>query len=123
MSAASAKGVSAKSLLAQPSPSRRCVVCGKSANKKELLRFVMGEEGIVFDSQQVMPGRGAYLTKEARCVFAASVVSLLNASITRTRLERKAKRKNEKDLITKILQDWSGLKGLLEEKPKPGIRL
>lgn len=48
-------------------PKRRCVVCRKSAPKRELLRFVAGIEGLERDELAVRPGRGAYVHPSLEC--------------------------------------------------------
>jgi predicted RNA-binding protein YlxR (DUF448 family) len=51
-------------------PRRRCVGCGKVAPKSELLRLAAADDGqaraqAVADPLARMPGRGAYLCREA----------------------------------------------------------
>lgn len=48
---------------------RKCIACGESKEKKELLRIVNNkEEGILVDSTGKKNGRGAYLCKKKDCV-------------------------------------------------------
>jgi uncharacterized protein len=42
-------------------PERRCVGCGQSRPKSDMVRFVRGPEGVVPDPAGTSPGRGAYL--------------------------------------------------------------
>ncbi|MBX6422766.1 YlxR family protein [Thermosulfurimonas sp. F29] len=50
-------------------PIRMCVFCGRRAPKGELLRLVLDGEGRpVYDAAQRLPGRGAYLCGEERCL-------------------------------------------------------
>ncbi|HEV3318193.1 MAG TPA: YlxR family protein [Solirubrobacteraceae bacterium] len=52
-------------------PRRRCVGCGRTASKPELLRIALGRTGAgrtrpaVLDRDGTMPGRGAYLCRGA----------------------------------------------------------
>ena len=50
-------------------PVRRCVVCRRRRSKGELIRLVYTEgRGVVVDVGQRMPGRGAYLCGDDRCL-------------------------------------------------------
>jgi predicted RNA-binding protein YlxR (DUF448 family) len=50
-------------------PARRCVVCRRRRSKDELIRLVYTEgRGVVVDVGQRMPGRGAYLCGDDRCL-------------------------------------------------------
>ena len=42
-------------------PQRMCIVCRQMFDKKELVRVVKNEEGIVIDSTGKKNGRGAYI--------------------------------------------------------------
>lgn len=46
---------------------RKCLICRKSDKKANLLRFVVGHQGIVWDREERMPGRGAYLHRYMEC--------------------------------------------------------
>ncbi len=48
-------------------PHRRCVGCGRSLPKPELVRFVLGPSGIERDAEALRPGRGAYLCPRPPC--------------------------------------------------------
>lgn len=53
-------------------PERSCAACRRKADKAALARFVADAGGeLAFDACQVMPGRGAYLCREEKCVRAA----------------------------------------------------
>lgn len=54
--------------------SRRCLGCGKSAQKSELWRFVIAAGQVVFDGSGRMPGRGAYLHAQRDCLARAGEV-------------------------------------------------
>ena len=50
-------------------PIRRCVGCGESKPKKELVRVVRSAAGEVnLDLTGRMPGRGAYLCRDTECL-------------------------------------------------------
>ena len=50
-------------------PMRRCLGCRKRRRKDELIRLVyVGGRGVVVDVGQRMPGRGAYLCNDDRCL-------------------------------------------------------
>jgi uncharacterized protein len=49
-------------------PQRRCVGCGRSASKRDLLRLVQDAGRAIPDPAQRLPGRGAYVCREAACV-------------------------------------------------------
>ncbi|NIS60836.1 MAG: DUF448 domain-containing protein [Proteobacteria bacterium] len=50
-------------------PLRRCLGCRKRRKKDELIRLVSVKGGnVVVDVGQRMPGRGAYLCKDDRCL-------------------------------------------------------
>ena len=49
-------------------PERRCVGCGESKNKKELVRVVRAPDGTVsLDLTGKKSGRGAYICHDAAC--------------------------------------------------------
>ena len=49
-------------------PARTCVGCRSRAEKSQLLRVVVVEDACVPDDLARLPGRGAYLHREARCL-------------------------------------------------------
>jgi len=50
-------------------PLRKCVACGSSLPKKELLRIALTQGGaLVFDSSGKFPGRGFYLCPRNQCL-------------------------------------------------------
>ncbi|MFN2544335.1 MAG: YlxR family protein [Actinomycetota bacterium] len=49
-------------------PERTCVACREAAPQRDLVRFVRGGETVVPDPRGSMPGRGAYLHRDPRCV-------------------------------------------------------
>jgi len=53
-------------------PQRRCVGCGRSAPKRELLRLVHDAGRPVPDPAQRLPGRGAYVCRDEACIERAA---------------------------------------------------
>lgn len=50
-------------------PQRKCIVCGKNKEKKDLVRIVKNkEEGIILDTTGRKNGRGAYICKDGSCI-------------------------------------------------------
>jgi hypothetical protein len=50
-------------------PLRTCVICGKKAAKRELLRIVASPTGeVAVDESGKAAGRGAYVCADGRCV-------------------------------------------------------
>ena len=53
-------------------PQRQCVGCREMKNKKDLIRVVRSPEGYVsLDFSGKLPGRGAYVCKNAECLAKA----------------------------------------------------
>ena len=52
-------------------PERRCIGCMTSRPKQELIRIVADENGLHIDPGGKMPGRGAYLCRNAECAALA----------------------------------------------------
>lgn len=49
-------------------PQRTCVACRRARDKKDLIRLVRSDEGVVeVDPSAKKPGRGAYLCPEKDC--------------------------------------------------------
>ena len=70
-------------------PQRKCIVCGESKDKHDLIRIVKNkEEGIILDPTGKKNGRGAYICKNETCIN-----------------EAKKKRKLEKVFKTEISDD------------------
>ncbi len=64
------------------SPLRKCVVTGESHDKSELLRFVRSPDGtLVFDANNKLPGRGAYVTCDAAALQTALNKNLFAKSL------------------------------------------
>jgi predicted RNA-binding protein YlxR (DUF448 family) len=45
-----------------------CVGCRRSAPKRELVRVVVAGDRCILDPGMILPGRGAYVHPERRCV-------------------------------------------------------
>lgn len=65
------------------SPERTCVVCRRSGPKGELLRVVVGADGLVVDAKNQLPGRGAYVHRNTGCGEQKGVVERLCYSIAK----------------------------------------
>ena len=52
-------------------PERTCVGCRARSSKPDLLRVARTPEGVRVDPAGKLPGRGAYVHREAQCVEAA----------------------------------------------------
>ena len=50
------------------SPMRQCVGCGEMKAKKELLRVLKTEDGVLLDATGKKNGRGAYICANAECL-------------------------------------------------------
>ena len=66
-------------------PQRTCVVCRKTADKRDLHRIVWTEDGIHVDLSGKMNGRGAYLCDDPQCWERAASTPVL-ATALRTEL-------------------------------------
>ncbi|KXO16695.1 YlxR family protein [Peptoniphilus sp. GNH] len=54
-------------------PMRKCLGCGESKPKKELLRIVKNKEGEIFiDTEGRANGRGAYICFDSKCLERAN---------------------------------------------------
>lgn len=59
-------------------PMRMCVVCRVQKPKKELIRIVKTENGIVVDPSGKLNGRGAYICGEPECLARMKKQKALN---------------------------------------------
>lgn len=63
-------------------PLRRCLGCGESFPKKELIRVVRTpEQTVALDFKGKMSGRGAYICKNAQCLKKAQKTKHLSRSL------------------------------------------
>ena len=53
-------------------PQRTCVGCRRTRPKTHLLRLAATPDAVRFDERQELPGRGAYVCPDPRCVDAAA---------------------------------------------------
>jgi predicted RNA-binding protein YlxR (DUF448 family) len=60
-----------KTRVKSPVPLRRCVACRGQKPRSALLRVAGVEGKAVFDARAALPGRGAWLCKEEKCLLAA----------------------------------------------------
>ncbi|MBR3630651.1 MAG: YlxR family protein [Oscillospiraceae bacterium] len=64
-------------------PMRQCIGCGEMKPKRELIRVVRPKEGeISLDLTGKMPGRGAYLCRNAECLRMAQKSRRLERSFS-----------------------------------------
>ena len=49
-------------------PMRQCVGCGEMKAKKELLRVLKTEDGVLLDAKKKKNGRGAYICANTECL-------------------------------------------------------
>ena len=63
-------------------PMRMCIACREMRAKKELMRVVRTQEGILaFDATGKLNGRGAYLCKDPACVDKAEKKKALSRAL------------------------------------------
>lgn len=68
--------------MANKTPTRTCVACGKSGDKRSFVRIVRTPDGsIELDLTGRVAGRGAYLCKESSCFEKAAQKRLLDAKL------------------------------------------
>ena len=79
-------------------PQRQCVGCRMMKNKKELIRILKTDEGIIIDDTGKNNGRGAYICPNAQC---------LKKAIENKGLERSFKMPVDKEV-------YDNLKGVFE---------
>lgn len=79
-------------------PQRQCVGCRMMKNKKELIRILKTDEGIIIDDTGKKNGRGVYICPNAQC---------LKKAIENKGLERSFKMPVDKEV-------YDNLKGVFE---------
>ena len=52
-------------------PKRMCVACRQMLEKVSLYKVVLSGEELVIDKEGKMPGRGAYVCKDEKCILLA----------------------------------------------------
>lgn len=92
-------------------PERTCVACRGKAPRAQLLRLVLATSGeLVVDARAVMPGRGAWIHPDPRCVDLAE----------RRRALGRALRTTGSPDVTPV-RDWlASHAGLAPERSDPG---
>lgn len=77
-------------------PVRKCVACGARKSQIEMLRVVKNKDQILIDPRGDLPGRGAYICPDDRCVDQA-----INEKI----LEKQLKTSIPEDFYNDILEE------------------
>ena len=77
-------------------PMRMCVGCREMKPKRELVRVVRSETGIVFDKTGKLPGRGAYVCPKHEC---------LDRAIKTHTLEKALQDKIEDEVIQQLKRE------------------
>jgi hypothetical protein len=67
--------------MARKVPIRTCVVCHEKAGKRDLIRVVRTEQGIMIDTTGKHNGRGAYLCERTSCWERAITTDVLNKAL------------------------------------------
>lgn len=63
-------------------PQRKCIVCGKNFDKKDLIRIVKDKSDKIFvDDTFKANGRGYYVCKDTQCRFKLKKDKLLNKAM------------------------------------------
>ena len=66
--------------MAKKIPFRQCIGCGEMKPKKEMIRVLKTEEGIILDTTGRKNGRGAYICPSAECLKKAKKTKGLDRS-------------------------------------------
>ena len=66
--------------MAKKIPFRHCIGCGEMKPKKEMIRGLKTEEGIILDTTGRKNGRGAYICPSAECLKRAKKTKGLDRS-------------------------------------------
>ena len=74
-------------------PQRQCVGCRMMKNKKELIRILKTDEGIIIDDTGKKNGRGAYICNSTEC---------LKQAVKKKSLERSLKTPIPKDIYQEL---------------------
>ena len=81
-------------------PMRRCIGCGESKEKRELIRIVRTKEGRIFtDATGKANGRGAYVCKNKAC---------LEKAVKNKGLDRAFKEKVSADAYEGLKKEFDG---------------
>ncbi len=63
-------------------PMRMCIACRQMKPKKDLIRIVKTENGIVLDSSGRLNGRGAYICPDGECIKKLKKSRLINKAFS-----------------------------------------
>ncbi len=75
-------------------PMRKCIGCNEMKEKKQLIRIVRNNEGVInIDRVGKMPGRGAYICNDVKC---------FDAAVKARRLEKAFKAKLPDDIYPSL---------------------
>jgi len=92
---------------------RRCICCRQCADKEELLRFVLRDCQIVWDKEQKLPGRGAYVHSRLECW----------SSMASSKLWERAYRLKKGELIVENLKAcMDDIKNSVEELSEASVK-
>ena len=73
-------------------PLRKCVGCGEMKDKRTLVRIVRSKEGVIsVDLTGKMPGRGAYICRDAACVDKAIKIRAVQHALGQGLTDRQEK--------------------------------
>lgn len=105
----------------EASVERTCLFCRKGSHKRELLRFVWDGTKVVWDRNQVMPGRGGYCHRRVECLTKLSEMGPWNRAFKVVGVELTlAHVKEAREFLLKEVPEFqgfeSGKKGLKEGK-------
>ena len=64
-------------------PLRMCIACRKMTDKKELLRFALLNDEVVFDKNHKIQSRGAYVCNSKECILLAKKKNALSRHFKR----------------------------------------
>lgn len=93
-------------------PQRTCVGCRRTRPKAQLLRMAATPDTIRLDRRQRLPGRGAYVCPDPRCVAAAARRD--------GRAVQRALRTRRSDQVTAALDDAANLASTMSRPPTDG---
>ena len=86
-------------MIEKRTPLRKCIGCNEMKDKKELIRIVRNNEGVInVDPVGKMAGRGAYICKSAEC---------FDAAVKAKRLEKSFKTKIPENIYASLREQIS----------------
>ena len=86
-------------MIEKRTPLRKCIGCNEMKDKKELIRIVRNNEGVInVDPVGKMPGRGAYICKSVEC---------FEAAVKAKRLEKSFKAKIPEEIYASLREQIS----------------